>query len=142
MLNDLTCKICNELSLSKDNLYEFSHSYKGFSNLLGCNLVKCLNCNKDIQDINDNIIDKTKTEYEEHIDGLINRFFLYSEVNVGKLFKHHKKGTVYKLVLIANLHSNDQTKFPTMAVYEDTAVGMVWARPLEDFIKNFTLQGS
>lgn len=141
MLNDLTCKICNEITLSKDNLYEFTHPYKGFADLLGCNLVTCLNCGQDIQDVNNKIIEKTKTEYEEYVDSLIDRFFLYSEVNIGRLFKHHRKGTIYKLVLIANLESSDQTKFPTIAVYEDTELGLIWARPLEEFIKNFILQG-
>lgn len=141
MLNDLTCKICKEITLTKDNLYEFSHSYRGFSDLLGCNLVQCMNCGQDIQYINAEIVEKTISEYEECIDRLLDRFFLYAEVKVGKLFKHYKKGTIYKLLLIANLESSDQGKFPTTAVYEDTESGLVWSRPLEEFIKNFILQG-
>ena len=141
MLNDLTCPLCSEPCLTKDNEYAFVYDYKGFSELIGCNLTTCLNCKEDIQQTNDKAIEEAKSSYEAYVDSLIVQFYLYNDVNVNKTFKHYKKGTIYQLLLISNLESTDQNKFPTTAVYQDVDTKLVWSRPLVEFITNFKIQG-
>lgn len=139
MLEDLTCSLCN-VGIVKDEVKTFSHTYKGFSQQLGYNVPKCLYCGED--SIEEELIrNLTIYDYEEYVDKLIVKFYLYLDINIGKLFKHYKKGTVYQLVMITNLESTDQDKFPTTAVYKDVNTEIVWSRPLEEFINNFTLQG-
>lgn len=140
MLDDLICSLCN-VGIVKDEIQIISHTYKGFSQQLGYNVPKCLYCGED--PVEEELIRKlTIEEYEEYVDKLIVKFYLYLDINIGKLFRHYKKGTIYQLVMITNLESTDQIKFPTTAVYKDVESGFVWSRPLEEFINNFTIQGN
>lgn len=139
MQENLTCSLCN-VGILKDDVQTFQHSYKGFSEQLGYNLPKCLYCDKNTAE-EELIRSQLIYDYEEYVDDLVVKFYLYSDIYIGKLFKHYKKGTIYKLVLITNLESTDQKKFPTTAVYLDVETDQVWSRPLEEFIKNFTIQG-
>ena len=140
MQENLTCSLCN-VGILKDDVQTFQHSYKGFSEQLGYNLPKCLYCDKNTAE-EELIRSQLIYDYEEYVDDLVVKFYLYSDIYIGKLFKHYKKGTIYKLVLITNLESTDQKKFPTTAVYLDVETDQVWSRPLEEFINNFTIQGN
>lgn len=139
MQENLICSLCN-VGIVKDDVETFQHDYKGFSQQLGYNVPKCLYCEEDPVE-KQLIHDLTISDYEEYIDDLIIKFYLYSDIYIGKLFKHYKKGTIYQLILISNLESTDQKKFPTTAVYKDVETGVVWSRPLEEFITNFKIQG-
>lgn len=141
MLDDLICPLCKEQSLDKDNSSQFGHSYKGFSQLLGSRYVTCLNCKQDLASINTPLKEEVIQDFEKYVDNTLNQFYLYFETNLDKLFKHYKKGTVYKLIYVTNIASTDQDKFPTTAVYQDIKTKDIWSRPLIDFIKNFTIQG-
>jgi hypothetical protein len=138
-IQDLGCP-SSKVNITDDFTYTFMHTYKGFSNLLGCYISHCLNSIEEIAEANETIAE-TIYEYEKDIDALITKFYLYSDIYIGKLFKHYKKGTIYQLILISNLESTDQIKFPTTAVYKDVETEIVWSRPLEEFINNFKIQG-
>lgn len=141
MSNEIPCKLCNRTVLTTYQPYFFDHQYRGFSLPMSCLVKSCFHCDGvDAEQLND-VVETAKYEMDLSLDKLILKFYLYSDCHINKLFKHYKKGTIYKLISIANLETTDQTKFPTMAVYVDIETELVWARPLEEFIKNFTIQG-
>lgn len=49
----------------------------------------------------------------------------------------HTNGTEYKVVLIANEHSDQQDKYPTTVVYTGKN-SKVWSRPLSDWHRSMT----
>lgn len=52
-------------------------------------------------------------------------------------YKHHS-GRIYVLTDIANVYSDNEEKFPLLAVYQSKEDRKVWSRPVKDFISNFT----
>lgn len=60
-------------------------------------------------------------------------------VRPGTRWQHHR-GRYYRVVLVANLHSDQPEKFPLMVTYMDEQQRM-WSRPLVDFVQKMTLVG-
>lgn len=57
---------------------------------------------------------------------------------LNSVFQHHS-GRTYRLILVTNQNTTDHIKFPVTAVYISTEEGIIWSRPAEEFVKNFTL---
>ena len=57
---------------------------------------------------------------------------------LGGTFQHHS-GREYELLMITNQQSDDQQKFIFSAVYKSKKDSLVWSRPIQEFIQNFTL---
>ena len=51
----------------------------------------------------------------------------------GSIWRHHS-GRLYVILMVTNIESNDQTKFPTTVVYQGHENGKRWSRPVEAFI--------
>lgn len=49
----------------------------------------------------------------------------------------HSNGNIYAVVLIANEHSENQDRYPTMVVYRDYD-GRTWSKPLSDWHRSMT----
>lgn len=50
---------------------------------------------------------------------------------------HHRKGTKYLIIAVANTSGSDPEKFPPIVVYGDS-LGRIWARPVKEFREKFT----
>ena len=55
-------------------------------------------------------------------------------VQIQGVYKHHKSGRYYNVLLIANVGCNDKERFPVMVNYRSIVNGGVYARSLEEFL--------
>jgi len=68
----------------------------------------------------------THPDYRPHRNLMLNR-----------LYQHHS-GRFYRPTLVANGLTSRPHKFPVTVVYQGTN-GLVWARPLDEFVEKMTL---
>lgn len=62
------------------------------------------------------------------------------EVKVGDIYKHSKKGGLYKIIAIAK-HSET---LEDMVIYEaqyENPLAKIWARPIDNFTERIELEG-
>ena len=50
----------------------------------------------------------------------------------------HKSGTLYEVILIPNINSVDEERYPVTVVYQNVDTGDVWSRPLAKWYTSMT----
>jgi len=51
----------------------------------------------------------------------------------------HRNGNVYRIIEIANSHSDDLDRYPVMIVYKNVHNNTVWCRKLDDWHRSFVV---
>jgi hypothetical protein len=59
--------------------------------------------------------------------------------DVGSVWKHHRVGTLYRVIDITNTHSINPHKYPVMVSYQRLNDGTKWSRPLYSWVIAYTL---
>lgn len=63
------------------------------------------------------------------------------DIKVGDIYKHSKKGGLYKIIAIAKHSETLEDVVIYEAQYEDNPIAKVWARPLSNFVEEIELDG-
>ena len=73
----------------------------------------------------------------ETINGESTEFHLDAEGRpiTGSRWRHHS-GRVYVVLMVTNTETTRPERFPMTVVYQNTANGTRWSRPMEDFLTN------
>jgi hypothetical protein len=51
---------------------------------------------------------------------------------------NHRNGAEYEVLMLTNIDSTDQIKYPTTVVYRSVANGKLWSRPVHDWWRSMT----
>lgn len=55
--------------------------------------------------------------------------------NIGSTWKH-KKGMMFKVLMITNIYTGNRKKYPLTVVYENMATGSLWSKPLSEWYES------
>ena len=58
--------------------------------------------------------------------------------HLGKTFVHDKTNNKYQLLLVSNVYSTSDAFIPT-AIYKSLGNGVIWSRPISEFVTRFSL---
>lgn len=57
---------------------------------------------------------------------------------IDSVWQHHCTENEYTVLMLTNLYTTQNKKFPQSVVYKAGEAGQVWSRPVSDFLSKFT----
>lgn len=56
---------------------------------------------------------------------------------IDSVWRHHHTDSEYTVLMLTNVHTTQNKKFPQTVVYRAGESGQVWSRPVSDFLNKF-----